>query len=147
MDFHTFMEHLSPDCASRQDYRGVLNDHARGVFNGRVYVHQDAQRTDAKQSNHTLLLSEHAEMDTKPQLEIFADDVKCSHGATVGQLDDEMLFYLRSRGLSQASAKSILVMGFTSNVLKNIQHTEVRDKIQQLVAGQLDLQTITTVMQ
>ncbi len=142
MDFHTFMEHLSPDCTSRQDYRGVLEDHARGVFNGRVYVHQDAQHTDAHQSNNTLLLSRYAEMDTKPQLEIYANDVKCSHGATVGQLDDDMLFYLRSRGISMDMARGLLIKGFVSEVLNNIQHAGTRDRIQQLVDQQLDLETM-----
>lgn len=146
MDFHTFMEHVSADCSSRQDYRGVLDDHARVVFNGRVYVHQDAQHTDAHQSNNTLLLSRHAEMDTKPQLEIFADDVKCSHGATVGQLDEDMLFYLCSRGLSQETARGFLIKGFVSEVLGDIQHAAVYDRIQQLVDRQLDLEPMANTV-
>lgn len=139
MDFHTMIEHVSPSCSSRQDYRGVLDDRARGVFNGRIYVHQDAQHTDADQSNKTLLLSKRAEMDTKPQLEIYADDVKCSHGATVGQLDKDMLFYLRSRGLTEEMARNFLVKGFVSEILKTIQHSSIRNKIEQLVDKRLGI--------
>lgn len=140
MDFHTFIEHISPACSSRQDYRGVLRDKARGVFNGRVYVHRDAQQTNAAQSNKTLLLSNKAEMDTKPQLEIYADDVKCSHGATVGQLDEDMLFYLRSRGLSEPTARSFLIKGFVDGVLKNIQQTSLHKHIEQILNQRLNLE-------
>ena len=99
IDNHTFIDHAVPHCASHELYKGILDGQARGVFNGKIYVRQDAQKTDAKQTNKTLLLSEDATINTKPQLEIYADDVKCTHGATVGQLDDEAIFYLRSRGI------------------------------------------------
>ena len=99
-----------PHCASREVYKGILADHARGVFNGKIIVRPDAQKTDAKQTNRALLLSEDAQINTKPQLEIFANDVKCTHGAAVGQLDDEAVFYLRSRGLSAADARRLLIL-------------------------------------
>jgi len=139
MDFHTFTEHVASACTSQQDYRGVLNDHGRVVFNGRVYVHKDAQKSNAQQSNHTLLLSGKAEIDTKPQLEIYADDVKCSHGATVGQLDEDMLFYLRSRGLDQHTARSFLVKGFVAKVLQQIHNSLLRKQIKQWVNQRLAL--------
>jgi Fe-S cluster assembly protein SufD len=116
-DFHTRVDHLVPDCASEETYKGILDGHSRGVFNGRVIVHPDAQRTDARQENHNLLLSRDAEIDTKPQLEIHADDVKCSHGATVGQLDEAMVFYLRTRGIDEAAARAMLVYGFAREVV------------------------------
>ena len=97
VDFHTRTYHDAPSCTSEQQYKGIMNDHARGVFNGQVHVAKDAQKSDAVQSNHNLLLSRNSEVDTKPQLEINADDVKCAHGTTVGQLDERQLFYLRSQ--------------------------------------------------
>lgn len=139
MDFHTFIEHSAPVCTSRQDYRGVLDGHSRVVFNGRVYVHKDAQQSNAQQSNNTLLLSGKAEMDSKPQLEIYADDVKCSHGATVGQLDEDMLFYLRSRGLDAQTARNFLVKGFVSKVLQQVQRAPLRKRIEQWVNQRLNL--------
>jgi len=117
LDHHTTVLHASPDCTSRQAYRGILDDAGRGVFNGRVVVAKDAQRTDAQQSNANLLLSEAAEIDTKPQLEIHADDVKCSHGATVGQLDPAELFYLRSRGLDEQTARTLVTFAFAARSL------------------------------
>ena len=140
MDFHTFIEHAAPACSSRQDYRGVLNDKSRVVFNGRVYVHKDAQQSNAQQSNNTLLLSSKAEMDSKPQLEIYADDVKCSHGATVGQLDEDMLFYLRSRGLDQQTARRFLVKGFVGKVLQQVQNSALRKRIEQWMNQRLNLE-------
>lgn len=120
MDNHVRVEHVSPEGTSQQRHRGVLKDHARTVFDGRVVVHQGAQKTDARQSSHNLLLSDDAEADAKPQLEIYADDVKCAHGCTVGQLDADALFYLRSRGLGEPEAKGMLVRGFTADVLECI---------------------------
>ena len=117
VDFHTRVDHREPGGISEQVYKGLLDGHGRGVFNGRVVVHRDAQHSDASQSNHNLLLSEDAEIDTKPQLEIFADDVKCSHGATVGQLDERALLYVRSRGLGEAAARALLTFGFAEDVL------------------------------
>ena len=139
MDFHSFIEHTAPACSSRQDYRGVLDDHSRVVFNGRVYVHKDAQQSNAQQSNNTLLLSGKAEMDSKPQLEIYADDVKCSHGATVGQLDEDMLFYLRSRGLDPKTARRFLIKGFVGQVLQQMQNPLLRKRIEQWVNQRLHL--------
>ncbi len=139
MDFHSFIEHTAPACSSRQDYRGVLDDHSRVVFNGRVYVHKDAQQSNAQQSNNTLLLSGKAEMDSKPQLEIYADDVKCSHGATVGQLDEDMLFYLRSRGLDPQTARRFLIKGFVGQVLQQMQNSLLRKRIEQWVNQRLHL--------
>ena len=105
----------------------MLGGRARGVFNGRVYVHPDAQKTDAQQSNANLLLSRDAEIDTKPQLEIYANDVKCSHGATVGQLDENMVYYLRSRGLDETTARGLLTWGFAREMLDGLPHAAVRD--------------------
>src|SRR5262249_47322082 len=105
VDNHTRIDHAKPHCASHELYKGILDGQAHGVFNGKIFVHQDAQKTDAKQTNKTLLLSDDAVINTKPQLEIFADDVKCTHGATVGQLDDNAIFYLRSRGIDAAAAR------------------------------------------
>ena len=139
MDFHTFIEHAAPACTSRQDYRGVLENSSRVVFNGRVYVHKNAQQSNAQQSKNTLLLSDKAEMDTKPQLEIYADDVKCSHGATVGQLDEDMLFYLRSRGLDRQTARYFLIKGFLGKGLLYMQDSLLRKRFEQWLNQCLNL--------
>jgi Fe-S cluster assembly protein SufD len=130
VDHHTRVDHAKPRCTSREFYRGVLDGAARGVFNGRVIVHQDAQHTDAQQANHNLLLSREAEVDTKPQLEIFADDVKCAHGATVGQLDDSMIFYLRSRGIEHDVAKALLIYAFAHDIVGRIGLEPLRHRIE-----------------
>lgn len=117
-DTHTRIDHLAAHTGSRETYKGILADRARGVFNGRVVVRPEAQKTDARQINHNLLLSSHAEIDTKPQLEIFADDVKCSHGTTVGQLDESRVFYLRSRGLDEATARAVLTYAFAEDIVQ-----------------------------
>jgi Fe-S cluster assembly protein SufD len=109
IDNYMLVEHARPHCNSRQFYNGILADHARGVFHGRIVVHKDAQKTDAKQTNRNLLLSDNARIDTKPQLEIYADDVKCTHGATIGQIDETQLFYLRSRGFAEVDARNLLL--------------------------------------
>jgi Fe-S cluster assembly protein SufD len=119
-DTTILVEHKAPRCKSNQFYRSILDDKSRGVFQGKVHVHQIAQKTDGYQLSNTLLLSPEAEMDTKPELEIYADDVKCSHGATTGQLDEEPLFYLRSRGLSAAEARMLLVQAFVDEVADKI---------------------------
>jgi len=124
LDHHTTVRHISPDCTSKQSYRGILDEAGRGVFNGRVVVEKDAQHTDAQQSNANLLLSDSAEIDTKPQLEIFADDVKCSHGATVGQLDPAELFYLRSRGIDESAARALVTFAFAARVLSSLESHE-----------------------
>lgn len=137
VDNHTRVDHLQPHTRSHEIYRGVLNDHARGVFNGKVIVHKDAQKTDAVQSNANLLLSNNAEVDTKPELEIYADDVKCAHGATVGQLDEDMLFYLRSRSIDETTAKSLLTYAFAGEVIRQIKLDPIRKRLEYLVIGRL----------
>lgn len=137
IDNHTRIDHLSPSTQSRENYRGVLNDQARGVFNGKVVVHKDAQKTDAAQSNANLLLSDFAEVDTKPELEIYADDVKCSHGTTVGQLDQDMLFYLRSRAIDEETARSILTYAFAEEIITQIDLQPVREYLEYRVIGRL----------
>ena len=123
------IDHAKPHGTSREHYRGVLDGASRGIFNGKVMVHPDAQHTDAQQSNHNLLLSKAAEVDTKPQLEIYADDVKCTHGATVGQLDDSMMFYLRSRGIEQEVAKALLIYAFAHDIIGRIRLDPLRHRI------------------
>jgi len=137
VDNHTLVNHSKPHTRSDEYYRGVLDGRAQGVFNGKVIVHKDAQKTDAAQSNANLLLSDHAEIDTKPELEIYADDVKCSHGATVGQLDKNMLFYLRSRGLDEETAKSLLTFAFADEVIRRIKFAPVREQLEFNVGGRL----------
>jgi Fe-S cluster assembly protein SufD len=136
MDNHTVIDHARAHCASHELYKGILDDHAHGVFNGKIFVHQDAQKTDAKQTNQTLILSDDAVINTKPQLEIYADDVKCTHGATVGQLDAEALFYLRSRGLGRDEARALLTYAFANDVLGRIKIDALRARLEQaLLAG------------
>lgn len=125
------IEHAAPHCASNQFYRSILDDEARGVFQGKVHVHKIAQKTDGYQLSNALLLSPRAEMDTKPELEIYADDVKCSHGSTCGQLDEEPLFYLRSRGLNEAEARLLLVQAFVDEVVDKIQDDAVKALVSQ----------------
>ena len=129
VDFHTNVEHAAPRCESHEYYKGIAGGRGRGVFNGRVHVHPDAQKTEAHQTNRNLLLSRNAEIDTKPQLEIHADDVKCSHGATIGQLDAQMLFYLRSRGIPESAARGMLTYGFARDVVDRIARPELRETI------------------
>lgn len=133
MDNYMLVEHASPHCDSRQFYNGILNGNSRGVFHGRIIVHKDAQKTDAKQTNRNLLLSDDAQIDTKPQLEIYADDVKCTHGATIGQVDENALFYLRSRGLDEVSARHVLLMAFANECLDRMSSQQVRDHLERLV--------------
>jgi Fe-S cluster assembly protein SufD len=135
MDNYMKVEHASPHCASRQVYKGILDGHAHGVFHGRIIVHKDAQKTDAKQTNMNLLLSEDAQIDTKPQLEIYADDVKCTHGATVGQIDDEAIFYLRSRGIPEVSARALLLHAFAGDMLQRMKVEPIRRHLERLVAA------------
>ena len=126
VDNHTTMDHAQPHCDSHENYAHVLDDHSVGVFNGKIFVREDAQKTDAKQSNRTLLLSRDAQIDAKPQLEIFADDVKCTHGATIGQLDEEALFYLRARGVPERVARNILIRAFAAEVFETISQDDLR---------------------
>ena len=129
VDFHTNVEHAAPRCESHEYYKGIAGGRGRGVFNGRVHVHPDAQKTEAHQTNRNLLLTRNAEIDTKPQLEIHADDVKCSHGATIGQLDEQMLFYMRSRGIPEDAARGMLTYGFARDVVDRIDRPELRESI------------------
>ncbi|HMA04247.1 MAG TPA: Fe-S cluster assembly protein SufD, partial [Gemmatimonadaceae bacterium] len=130
MDHQTNIVHAQPNCFSREIYKGILSGSAHGVFNGKVYVYPIAQKTDGKQTNNNLLLSEHARIDTKPQLEIFADDVRCTHGATVGRLDEMALFYMKSRGVSADRATRLLTYAFAADVLETIEVEAVRTELE-----------------
>jgi Fe-S cluster assembly protein SufD len=137
MDNRTLIDHAMPQCTSHELYKGILDGHAHGVFNGKILVRQDAQKTDAKQTNQTLLLSTDATINTKPQLEIFANDVKCTHGATVGQLDAEAIFYLRSRGIDLQAARSLLTFAFANDIVGRIQVEPLRAQLEEgLLAAQ-----------
>jgi Fe-S cluster assembly protein SufD len=137
MDHHTLIQHLVPNCRSGQDYKGILNGRARAVFNGKVLVAPNAQHTDASQHNKNLLLSSNAEIDTKPQLEIYADDVMCSHGATVGQLDEDALFYLATRGIEPQEAANFLIHAFTIDNFRLIPQRELADWMSHLITEQM----------
>ena len=136
-DTHSVIDHLVPRGTSRQNYKGILDGKSRAVFNGRVFVHRDAQQTDAVQSNKNLLLSGEARVDTKPQLEIFADDVKCAHGATVGQLEEEELFYLLSRGLHPDLARNLLTYGFAEEIVGKIKFDSIRAQLDGAILNRL----------
>lgn len=136
-DNHTLVDHAMPNCFSNELYKGVIGGKASGVFNGKIFVRKDAQKTNAYQSNKNILLSDDATMNTKPQLEIFADDVKCTHGATTGQLDEEALFYLRARGIGEKSARTLLNIAFVADVLNNIKSDELRETLQQKAEAKL----------
>ncbi len=133
LDNYMHVEHASPHCSSRQFYNGILDNQAHGVFHGRIVVHKDAQKTDAKQTNRNLLLSDDAQIDTKPQLEIYADDVKCTHGATIGQIEENSLFYLRSRGIDEISARRLLLMAFASECLDRMKAGAAREHAERLI--------------
>ncbi len=133
IDNHTFIDHAVPHCVSNELYKGIITDRASGVFNGKVLVRKDAQKTNAFQQNNSLVLSDKASMDTKPELEIFADDVRCSHGATIGQLDEGAVFYLRSRGLPDAEARAMLQHAFLAEAAENMKLEAVRLYAEQLV--------------
>ena len=126
VDNHTRLEHVKPHCSSREIYKGVLDEQSTGVFHGRILVHPGAQKTDSKQTNNNLLLSDRALVNSKPQLEIYADDVKCTHGATIGQLDEEALFYLRCRGIDYKTARSLLIYAFASELARRVKVESVR---------------------
>jgi Fe-S cluster assembly protein SufD len=134
MDNYMKVEHATPHCDSRQFYNGVLDGRSRGVFHGRIIVNKNAQKTDAKQTNRNLLLSDTAQIDTKPQLEIYADDVKCTHGATIGQMDENAIFYLRSRGIREDRAREIILSAFTSGTLESMEVDEIRNYCEALVS-------------
>ncbi|EMI45048.1 Fe-S cluster assembly protein SufD [Rhodopirellula sp. SWK7] len=133
MDCRTRIDHAKPNCNTYELYKGILDDHAKGVFNGKIFVHQDAQKTDAKQSNQALLLSDDAVVNTKPQLEIYADDVKCTHGATIGELDENALYYLRSRGVSKDLARKMLIFAFANDVVQGVEIPAVRQHLETIL--------------
>lgn len=138
IDNHTTIDHAKPHCPSHELYKGILAGKSRGVFNGKIIVRKDAQKTDAKQTNKNLILSAGATIDTKPQLEIFANDVKCTHGATIGQLDDEALFYMRSRGVGLDQARNMLIHAFASDVVDRIRIESMRDALQTMLRDRLE---------
>jgi Fe-S cluster assembly protein SufD len=133
MDNYMLVEHASPHCSSRQFYNGILDGNSHGVFHGRIIVHKDAQKTDAKQTNRNLLLSDNAQIDTKPQLEIYADDVKCTHGATIGQIEENALFYMRSRGIDESSARRLLLFAFANESLERMRTSGVREYLEDVI--------------
>jgi Fe-S cluster assembly protein SufD len=137
IDTHTTIDHAKPHCPSHEVYKGILSGRARAVFNGKILVRQDAQKTDAKQTNRALLLSDEAQVNTKPQLEIFADDVKCTHGAAIGQLDEDAMFYLRARGIDDWSARVMLIHAFAGDILDRISAASVRDVAMKAVEHKL----------
>jgi Fe-S cluster assembly protein SufD len=137
VDNFTVIEHMAPHCRSNQHYKGVLDDMSTGVFSGKIHVHPDAQKTEAFQSNNNILLTDTAKMHTKPQLEIYADDVKCSHGATVGQLDKDALFYLQSRGIPKDESRLMLMDAFAYDVVSRIRQSSLQERISDLVSKRL----------
>jgi Fe-S cluster assembly protein SufD len=138
VDNHTTIDHATPNCTSHELYKGILDGHARAVFNGRIIVRLDAQKTDSKQTNRALLLSDQAQINSNPQLEIFADDVKCTHGAAIGQLDDEALFYIQSRGLTPREARDLLIHAYAGEVLEGIKIEHLRSQLLRELFMQLD---------
>ena len=137
-DHHMIVEHAQPHCASHEYFNGILDGKSKGVFHGRIYVHPIAQKTDAKQTNKNLLLSDDATADTKPQLEIYADDVKCTHGATIGQLNDESIFYLRARGIPEKMARRMLIHAFAGEIVERVKCAPVRDELDKIVWDRLE---------
>jgi Fe-S cluster assembly protein SufD len=137
-DHHMIVEHAQPHCASHEYFNGILDDKSKGVFHGRILVRQIAQKTDAKQTNKNLLLSDDATADTKPQLEIYADDVKCTHGATIGQLNDESIFYLRSRGIGTETARRMLIHAFAGEIIERIRCEAAREELDKIVWDRLE---------
>ncbi|MBY0424455.1 MAG: SufD family Fe-S cluster assembly protein, partial [Cytophagales bacterium] len=133
VDNHTIADHRKPNCLSNELYKGILDDYSSGVFNGKIFVQPDAQKTNAYQSNKNILLSNHASINTKPQLEIFADDVKCSHGCTTGQLDEDALFYLRSRGISNRTAKAMLTKAYVQDILNTVKIQALKTYLEGLI--------------
>ena len=138
VDNHTVVDHAKPNCESNELYKGIMDDKATGVFNGKIFVKPDAQKTNAYQSNKNILLSDQASVNTKPQLEIFADDVKCSHGCTIGRLDEQSLFYLRSRGVPESAARALLLHGFAVDIVDKIKLESIRTYVDQLISERLE---------
>ena len=139
VDHHTLVHHTAPNCESHQDYKGIFNERAVGVFNGKVVVEKDAQKTNAYQQNNNVLVSDRSTINAKPQLEIFADDVKCSHGCTIGQLDEQALFYMQQRGIPKKEARALLMYAFANTVLGSVKIPEVKERITKLIATKLSV--------
>jgi Fe-S cluster assembly protein SufD len=137
VDHNTLVHHIEPNCESHQDYKGIFGENSTGVFNGKIIVEKEAQKTNAFQSNNNILVSDKATINTKPQLEIFADDVKCSHGCTIGQLDESALFYMQSRGIPKKEAKALLMYAFSNNVLSSVKIPEIKQRITKIIADKL----------
>jgi Fe-S cluster assembly protein SufD len=137
VDHYTLVQHATPNCESHQNYKTILNDSATGVFNGKIFVEKEAQKTDAFQQNNNILIGDKATINAKPQLEIFADDVKCSHGCTIGQLDESAMFYMQQRGIPKKEAKALLMYAFTSEVTNSIKIPELKAKIARIIADKL----------
>jgi Fe-S cluster assembly protein SufD len=137
VDHHTLVHHKEPNCESHQDYKGIYDEKSTGVFNGKIIVDKIAQKTNAFQQNNNILISDKATINTKPQLEIFADDVKCSHGCTIGQLDEDAMFYLQSRGIPKKEASALLMYAFANNVLESVRIPELKKRINVLIADKL----------
>lgn len=137
VDHNTLVHHIEPNCESHQDYKGIFSENATGVFNGKIIVNKEAQKTNAFQSNNNILLSDKATINSKPQLEIFADDVKCSHGCTIGQLDESALFYMQSRGIPKKEAKALLMFAFSNDVMSSVKIPELKQRITEIIANKL----------
>ncbi|MFD0989445.1 Fe-S cluster assembly protein SufD [Mariniflexile jejuense] len=137
VDHNTLVHHIEPNCESHQDYKGIFGENSTGVFNGKIIVEKEAQKTNAFQANNNILISDKATINTKPQLEIFADDVKCSHGCTIGQLDENAMFYMRSRGIPEKEAKALLMYAFSNNVLSSVKIPEIKQRITKIIANKL----------
>ena len=137
VDHYTLVQHATPNCESHQNYKTILNDSSTGVFNGKIFVEKEAQKTDAFQQNNNILIGDKATINAKPQLEIFADDVKCSHGCTIGQLDESAMFYMQQRGIPKKEAKALLMYAFTSEVTNSIKIPELKSKIARIIADKL----------
>ncbi|MDG1403970.1 Fe-S cluster assembly protein SufD [Polaribacter sp.] len=137
IDHHTLVHHIEPNCESHQDYKGIYDERSTGVFNGKVIVNKEAQKTNAYQKNNNVLVSDKATINSKPQLEIFADDVKCSHGCTIGQLDDDALFYMQQRGIPEKEGKALLMYAFANTVLESVKIPEVKSRITKIIANKL----------
>jgi Fe-S cluster assembly protein SufD len=139
VDHHTLVHHIEPNCESHQDYKGIYDERSTGVFNGKVIVEKEAQKTNAYQQNNNILVSDRSTINAKPQLEIFADDVKCSHGCTIGQLDEQALFYMQQRGIPKKEARALLMYAFANTVLESVKIPEVKDRITKLIAMKLNV--------
>ena len=136
-DHNTLVHHTAPNCESHQDYKGLFAESSTGVFNGKIVVEKDAQKTDAFQQNNNILIDDKATINAKPQLEIFADDVKCSHGCTIGQFDEDALFYLRSRGIGLKESRALLMYAFANTVLESVKIPELKSRINKLIANKI----------